>query len=153
MGVDLDSESWEVDFFPFVSETPGGEVVLEELPIHRGTRGDSEDPGEAGEPVAAPGALRWLGRPRGCGPEGRMSRGQGCGTQRRSRRGRWGCPRNKGRLCGNPGSEGERTGRRKEKEASLRETCEAQYLASYLCGQMRRWSLLTRKSDSFGGKS
>lgn len=117
MGVDLDSESWEVDFFPFVSETPGGEVVLEELPIHRGTRGDSEDPGEAGEPVAAPGALRWLGRPRGCGPEGRMSRGQGCGTQRRSRRGA-GDAQEQGETLWEPGERG-REDREEEGEGSF----------------------------------
>lgn len=48
--MDLDSESWEVDFFPFVSKKPGGGVVLEELPIQQGTRGDREDLGEAGSP-------------------------------------------------------------------------------------------------------
>lgn len=62
-------------------------MVLEELPIQCGARGDSEDRGEAGEPVAAPGALRWQERPPG-----------------RSRRGRWGMPQEQGETGGTRGA-------------------------------------------------
>lgn len=55
MGVILDSESesWKVHFFPFLSETLGGEVVLEGLDIQHGPGVTAMAEGTLGEPVAA----------------------------------------------------------------------------------------------------